>query len=55
MNRILQKQSLWDLPSPVVFWYWKMVQENQAQLILSMLIVEGPFLMNIFEDIYISF
>lgn len=35
----------WDLPSHWTFWYQKMVQENQAQLILSILIDEDPLLM----------
>lgn len=39
---------LWDLPSHWEFWFQKMMQENQAQLILSMLIAEDSLLMNSF-------
>lgn len=37
-----------------VFWFQKMVQENQAQWILNILIAEDPLLMNIFNDVQIG-
>lgn len=45
---------LGDTPSPFDIWFQKMVQENQAQLILNILIAEDPSLTNIFKDTCIS-
>lgn len=45
---------LGDIPSPFGIWFQKMVRENQAQLILNILIAEDPLLMNIFKDVQIS-
>lgn len=45
---------LGDIPSPFGIWFQKIEQENQAQLILNILIAEDPLLMNIVKDAQIS-